>query len=185
MGILRTLFGGSVSGGKVDWDELRKMMEYQADLNRYTDVGLFGGSEWEEGEDGQWTRRQTINPALQSGLDRIMGRTAPGGMGDPYSAPSQFSQLLDAKMANQMQRHGIGQGGAAPDPSVYGPPSASQPGRNPFMQQSAPMQTQASPQLPAQSVPGGGGGQPSQMGGPLRGAGGDINWDVLRQMFKR
>jgi hypothetical protein len=183
MGILRKLFGGSISGGEVDWDELRKMMSYSAKLNRYDDTGLFSGSKWTENPDGSWAREQTINPALQGGLDRIMGR-ASGGMGDPYSAPSQFSQLLDAKMANQMQRHGIGQGGAAPDPSVYGPPSASQPGRNPFMQQSAPPPTQDPSQLPAQPAPGGGGGQP-QMGGPLRGAGGDINWDALRQMFKR
>jgi hypothetical protein len=184
MSILRKLFGGSISGGEVDWDELRKMMSYSAMLNRYDDTGLFSGSKWTENEDGSWAREQTINPALEGALERIMGR-ASGGMGDPYSAPSQFSQMLDAKMANQMQRHGIGQGGAAPDPSVYGPPSASQPGRNPFMQQSAPPPMQESPQQ-TQPAPGGGGGLQSALFGGGGGGGGGINkWDFLRKMQQR
>ena len=204
MGILRDLFGGKVSGGKIDWDDLRKMMDYQADLNRFDNIGLFSGSEWSEGPDGKWTRQQTVNPALQAGLDRIMGR-ASNGMGDPYSAPSQFSQLLDAKMANQFQRHGLGQGGAAPDPATYGPPSASQPGRNPHMSSSAPPAQQATPQQAQQPAPapGGGGGlfgalargananpQGGGMLGGMFGAGGGgggggapVDWDQLKQMM--
>jgi hypothetical protein len=191
----RAIFGGSVSGGEIDWSELQKVMDYSAQLNRYNDTGLFTGSEWDEGPDGTWSRRQTVNPALQPGLDRIMARATGQGWGDPYQMPSQFSQLLDAKMANQFDRHGLG-GGATPDPSTYGMPSAQQPGRTP-------MPSSPPPAPVPQTQAGQGGGAPSgisqmaaQMGaqmGPLaalaQGGGGGrqggvSQWDILRKMAK-
>lgn len=129
MSLVDKLFGGLMGGGgqsqSVDWEQLAKIMKMSADMNRFNDVGVFGGTEWTEGADGKYTRQHIIPDALQGGVDNLMNR-ASNGFGERYSAPQQFSQLLDAKMANQMQRSGIGAGGAPPDPSMYGPPSAQQ-----------------------------------------------------------
>ena len=95
------------SEGEIDWDELRKMVEFQEDINKTDRTGVFSGWEWERDSEGNPLNRQvqTINPAFQGAVDRL-GANA-GAPADPYTSPSQFSQLLDAKMANQMDRHGI------------------------------------------------------------------------------
>jgi hypothetical protein len=104
------------------------MMKMSTDLNRYNDVGIFGSTNWEEGDDGKWTRTNSANEALQPGIESLMSFASNQDQQPNYTQPDQFSQLLDAKMANQMQRHGIGEGGAPPDPASYGAPAAQQQG---------------------------------------------------------
>ena len=95
------------SEGEIDWDELRKMMDFQNEINKTDRTGMFTGWEWERDAEGNPLNRQvqTVNPAFQDAVNRL-GYNA-GKPADPYSAPSQFDQMLDAKMANQMDRQGI------------------------------------------------------------------------------
>ncbi len=115
------------SEGEIDWDELRKMADFNAQLNKTDRVGTFSGWEWERDPDGNPTGRQvqTINPAFQGAVDRLGGRAVQGHTN--YQSPSQFSSMLDAKMANQMKQHGVppGSEGVAP-----WQPSAQRPGMN-------------------------------------------------------
>jgi len=99
MGIMDFLFG---SKGKIDWKELQKMVELQAETNRTNRQGIFTGWEWDEDKQ---TQTQTIDPRFQGAVDRL-GFNA-GKPADPYKSPSQFSTMLDAKMANQMNRQGL------------------------------------------------------------------------------
>jgi hypothetical protein len=95
------------SEGEIDWDELRKMMQLQDEMNKTDRTGVFTGWEWERDAEGNPLNRQiqTINPAFQDAVNRL-GMNA-GKPADPYTSPSQFDQMLDAKMANQMDRQGI------------------------------------------------------------------------------
>ena len=98
------LFGGKSQ--KADWKQIEKLMEMQAELNRTNRHGYFSGWDWTENPDGTWTQSQTLKPGLDLAADRLLGRAQGQGY-EPYQSPAQFSSLLDAKMANQMQRHGI------------------------------------------------------------------------------
>jgi len=104
------------SEGEIDWDELGKMVELQSRINRTDRSGVYGGWEWERDPDGNPTNRQvqTINPAFQGAVDRLGGRAVQGNTN--YSSPSQFSSMLDGKMATQMRAQGLqpGEGGVAP-----------------------------------------------------------------------
>jgi hypothetical protein len=95
------------SEGEIDWDELAKMVNLQSDINKTDRSGVFTGYEWERDENGKAGNRQvqTINPAFQGAVDRL-GFNA-GKSEDPYTSPSQFDQMLDAKMNNQMNRQGL------------------------------------------------------------------------------
>ena len=91
MGIFDKLFGGG--GAEVDVDQLKEIMQMEQDLNRKNQYGLFGGWEYKQGEDGTWGQHQTLNPALQGGMDSLMGRMS--SPSESYSSPSQLNQLLD------------------------------------------------------------------------------------------
>jgi hypothetical protein len=95
------------SQGEIDWDELAKMVQLVSETNRTDRTGIFTGWEWERDAEGNPLNRQvqTINPAFQGAVDRL-GMNA-GAPANPYTSPSQFSEMLDAKMANQMDRQGI------------------------------------------------------------------------------
>ena len=147
------LFGGAAGGGKAnkpDWDAIMRLMELEQELNRTNRQGIFGGWNWEEGPDGTWTQQQTLAPGMQQGADRLMARSQGQGF-DPYTSPDQFSQLLDAKMANQMGRHGILQPGEQQPQTPFGQPSAEREGR--FAQAFTP-QPPPEPQAQAQQPPG-------------------------------
>jgi hypothetical protein len=169
-GIYKGLFGGAAGGGKsneADWDQIMKLMEMSADLNRYAQHGLFTNVDWAENPDGTWTQSQSVNPALQAGVDNLMAQ-----MSSPisnYESPAQFSQMLDAKMANQMGRQGILEQGAQQPVTPFGQPSAQRPGLqpNPF--------TTGPPQGAAAMLPPGA-GQPQQ-GPPQQGM---SEWDALQ-----
>ena len=152
MGIFSSLLGGG--GAEVDVDQLMEIMQMEQEMNRKNQYGLFGGWEQRQGEDGIWGQHQTINPALQGGLDDLMSRMG-GGESEGYSSPSQLNQLLDARMANQFDRSGISQQNA-PDPNQYGPSSSSQYG--------APQQGPGQPMMPGQAQPQPGGPQPGPQG---------------------
>lgn len=98
------LFGGKSQ--KADWKQIERLMEMQSELNRTNRHGYFSNWDWSEGPDGSWTQSQTLTPGLESAANRLLGRANGEGY-QPYQSPAQFSSLLDAKMANQMQRHGI------------------------------------------------------------------------------
>ena len=107
--IMGGLFGSSGGGAQIDWGQLERIMDLQSRLNRFNDVGIFGGTKWQEGADGQWTRTQEVHPGLQEGIAGLMARASSPMDPSQYQSriPDQFSSLMDAKMANQMQRHGI------------------------------------------------------------------------------
>jgi hypothetical protein len=144
MGIMDFLFG---SKGKINWKELQKMIELQAETNRTNREGLFTSWTW---DNAKQTQTQTVNPAFAGAVERL-GYNA-GRPADPYTSPSQFSQLLDAKMQNQMQRHGQ-------EPGGY-PPSASRPGRFPTAY------LPPAPEPPGEGLPPPGGGLPPGAGLP-------------------
>lgn len=162
MGIFSKI-GDAIFGseGKVDWEELRKIMAYDAELNRTDRQGMFTGWEWEKDDQGNPTGKQiqTIDPSFMGAVDRLRGSATREA--DPYTSPDQFSNLLDAKMANQMQRHGQDPGGFDPSSERYGrfaraylPPS--------------PQEGQPPPQAPGNVVqppPGAVGGMPGGPGG--------------------
>lgn len=120
------------SEGEIDWDELGKMVELQAEVNKTDRTGVFTGWEWERDAEGNPLNRQvqTVNPAFQGAVDRL-GNNA-GKPADPYTMPSQFSQMLDAKMNNQMNRQGLDTSGYAQQQADQEPgqwePSADRPG---------------------------------------------------------
>ena len=174
MSILGMLFGNNFGGGgqqaKPDWGQIEKLMKLETELNRTNRQGIFGGWDWTENPDGSWTQNQNLAPGMQAGADRLMNRAVGGeGMGN-YQSPVQFSQMLDAAMANQMERRGMTPGYQTPEQAGYGPSSASQrPQQGPPPPQAGPPQQlpQPPPQGPPQQGPGPGGDAsvPQQGGG--------------------
>jgi hypothetical protein len=126
MGWFSKLFGGD--SRDPDWEAIERLMERDAELNRTDRQGVFTGWNWNQNQDGTWGQTQSVAPGMQGGVDRLMSRSQGQGM-DPYQSSPQFSQLLDARMANQMDRSGIGAQGQAPQ--GYGPPSNQNAGRFP------------------------------------------------------
>lgn len=167
-----SLFGGMMGGGgksqQADWGQIEKLMNMQADLNRYDQYGLFTNMDWTENPDGTWDQKMSANPEMAGAMSNLM--QAASGPREQYQSPPQFSQMLDAKMANQMGRQDILQPGAAPQPQTpFGPPSAERPG----MPQQQPPQSFGPPQPPPGQPPQGGpppgagaGGPPPQQQGP-------------------
>lgn len=93
--------------GKIDYKTLEKIMQLDAQYNRTDRQGIFTSHNWaEDPETGQWTQTTTMNEDMQPAYSRFVDRMQGAGM-EPYQSPDQFSSLLDAKMANQMERHGI------------------------------------------------------------------------------
>lgn len=102
-GLAASYFGSKKKGGKVNWDQIEKLMKLDADLNRTNRQGLFTGWQWDE--DGK-TQTQTLNPMMMPGYMRLMGRSMGGGF-DEYESPEQFNSMLDASMANYMGRQNL------------------------------------------------------------------------------
>lgn len=114
MGWFDSLFGG---GGKdVNWGDMERIMDMENRMSRNNINGLFTNTKWEEGDNGQWTQTQQINPLMQAGMDRLMQRVGGGQSG----LPPQMMELMEAKMAQQMQRHGIGRPSMTAPGSLYG-----------------------------------------------------------------
>lgn len=113
------------SDGKLDWDALKKMMGYEQQLNKTNRMGAFTGWAWDTQKDAEGnvminpetgqpelsnTQRMTVHPDFQDAVDRL------GARATAQSMPSGMNDLWKAKMANQMQRHGL-------DNSAYLPPA--------------------------------------------------------------
>jgi hypothetical protein len=187
-----SLLGSIVGEGKpqkVDWKQLERMMALDARMNRFNDQGIFGGTEWTENPDGTWERRHVVNEALQPGIEAIMGRAVSPVQRSSFGMPSQFGSLMDAKMANQMGRHGLFNEGGMPNlrQDNYGTRFGNQ-----FPQQFNEVQgpQQGAPsQMPAQ--PSSGMGEPPPpaaappSAGPPTGGGGNPNWDAIAQLMQR
>lgn len=103
MSIIDKLFGGGAPD--IDWGEFMRVIELAAQVNRTNTEGFFTGNRWSENEDGTWTNKQTASESFMPAIARMEGRLQGQGF-EPYQSPNQFSHLLDAKMANQMDRHG-------------------------------------------------------------------------------
>ena len=170
------LFGGS-SGGKgtsnqADWGQIERLMDLEMRANRFDDTGIFQGTSWQEGDDGKWQRTTAVNEALQPGIEAMMNRMS--NPQDQYAMPDQMSQMLDAKMANQMGRQGLLEEGAEPQPQTgFGTPAAQQPGRG--QQEWNPGPGQMAEQPPPQPQPQ---GQPGPQGPPQ----GVDPWEQLARM---
>ena len=160
--LLGGMMGGKGKAQQVDWKQLEKMMDYSAKLNRFNDVGLFGGTEWTENPDGTWKREHVIDEGLQPGKQALIDRFGSGAAPDTqqYQSPwqAQMDQIMQAKLANQGARHNVDAlpqqpPQAGPPPGAGGPP----PG------QGGPPPGQGGPPPQAGPPPGQGGPPP---GGP-------------------
>jgi hypothetical protein len=147
MGFLTDLVGKFIGGEvpKSDFDELRKILQMEIDANRTNRQGIYGGWEWGESEDGTPTQTQTLAPGMQAGADRLLERYSTNDA-PQYESPEQFSQMLDAMMANQMGRMNIGQGQPTPQEMGFGPPSGQQ--QQPQFQQQQALQQMQQQQMP-------------------------------------
>lgn len=93
-------FGGD--SNSADWDQIAKLMGLTKDINRFDQQGLFTDTTWDADKNVQTTG---LAPGMENAFTQFMQRqSAPPRT---YESPTQFSSMLDAKMANQMQRQGI------------------------------------------------------------------------------
>lgn len=98
------LIGGKSK--KADFKQIERLMRLSEELNRTNRHGFVTNWDWQEGPDGTPTQVMSLNPQFQGAADRLMGRASGQGM-EAYKSPEQFSTLLNAAMANQMQRRGL------------------------------------------------------------------------------
>lgn len=163
--------------GKIDWKQIERLMALDTQSNRTDRQGLFSGWEWsEDPETGRWTQTQTVKDGMQGSSDRLIDRANGLGM-NPYTSPEQFSSMLDAKMANQMNQQGI----LSEQPDLrrlFGDYSATRTGRFPtgsFQNNQPPRQNQ-NPVAGGNGGNGGGGGVGGGEGAPYVGSGGG-SWE--------
>ena len=158
--LLGGMMGGKGKAQQVDWKQLEKMMDYSAKLNRFNDVGLFGGTEWTENPDGTWKREHVIDEGLQPGKQALIDRFGSGAAPDTqqYQSPwqAQMDQIMQAKLANQGARHNV-------DALPQQPPQGGPPPGGPPPGQGGPPPGQGGPPPQAGPPPGQGGPPP---GGP-------------------
>ena len=114
------LFGSPPSSSEsMSKEDIAWLMDEGLTANRTDKQGLFGGWDWTQGQDGRWTQTENVNPALQPGIEKLMG--AISGDQKPYESPEQFSSLLDAMMGNKMTQYGLEPGGYEPSGQPYQP----------------------------------------------------------------
>lgn len=94
-----------------------EIIRTQAAYNRTNQVNPFGSTTWSGDENSGFTQTQALNPQMQAGLDRVMGRMTNDSPG--YQRPEQMGQMLQSLMN---KRQGI-QGPVTPQlgPSPTGP----------------------------------------------------------------
>lgn len=82
----------------------RRMMQEQTRANRPNQFGPWGSVSWEEGPDGQWTQRTSLDPRLQGALDSQidlqrsrsdLANSMMGSVGESLSRPFDFGALPD------------------------------------------------------------------------------------------
>jgi hypothetical protein len=160
MGMFDFLFGGKSQ--KADWGQIERLMRLSQELNQVGRQGIWSGWEYRTNPDGTKTQVQTIDPRFQGAVDRLTGRASAAP--DYYRSPEQFSSLLDAKMADQMRKHGI----LNEQPNLargFGSPSGERAGRFPAPPPPPPdAPPQAEPQNPMPAPPVGGGGSATGAG---------------------
>ncbi|RLC15192.1 MAG: hypothetical protein DRI24_11565 [Deltaproteobacteria bacterium] len=124
------LFG---SEGSIDWDELRKLMSYEGQLNKVDRGGPFTGWAWEDQRDAEGnimydengqvlksnTQSMRINPDFQPAVDRLGERATGTSPMMQASMNPQMQGIFDASMKNQMARYGVP---PAPPPGNQPPP---------------------------------------------------------------
>lgn len=100
LGGLTDILFGKPKAPKADFAEIEKLMKLETELNRTNQHGIFGGWDWSQGPNG-WTQTQSVNPALQPGVDSFMGRVAQG------SNSPELQQLMQARFASMMNNQGV------------------------------------------------------------------------------
>lgn len=103
MGLLSSitdLVFGKAEAPEADFDEILKLLETQDRFNNPNIRGLFGGWEQQIGPDGRLVQTQTINPAMQPGLDAFIGRFNEG------TADPQLEALKNARFEAMMNQRG-------------------------------------------------------------------------------
>jgi hypothetical protein len=115
------LFGGKQK--KVNWKEMQKLMDMNLKANRTGSSGPFGSWEWSADGKNQVFK---ANAAMEPGIARVMQRAS--AQPNDYKSPTQFGQMLDAAMAHQMSRQGIGAGAPTPEAQGFGPASGTREG---------------------------------------------------------
>jgi len=98
-GIMDSLFGigGDPQIPEVEWDELAKLMKLGIDENRYNQNGLFTSNTW---DDDKGTLTTSVNPAIQGGLDQMLGRVNQGSPG--YDRAGAYRPLLESMNFGQL-----------------------------------------------------------------------------------
>jgi hypothetical protein len=134
--------------GRIDWNELKKILNLDIDMNRINRYGPFGGWEYDPQTNSQ--RFVATDPGMQAAQERMSRRL--GGEGfEKYEPPAQVSAMTDALMASRMERMGLlgegsrpnlaqenygtrfgdRQGGAYRDAMITPPPPQASPGGPP------------------------------------------------------
>ena len=120
-GIMDLAFGGAPSTkDSMSKEDIAWLMDQGLTANRTDKQGLFGGWDWTQGDDGRWTQTESVNSALQPGIEKLMGKIS--GDQKPYESPEQFNVLLDSLMNKKMQNHGQDPSGYAPSRKPYEQP---------------------------------------------------------------
>lgn len=84
---------------KADWDEIKKLMEFGIDKNRYDQNGLFTSYNW---DDDKGVLSQTINENILPAYNRVMGGYNEGPQ--QYQGADKRQALLQAMMERARPR---------------------------------------------------------------------------------
>ena len=79
-----------------------EIIRLEAAYNQNNQVNPFGSTTWSGDEQSGFTQTQELNPAMQAGLDRIMGRMTDDSQG--YQRPEAMDQMMNSLIA----RRGMG-----------------------------------------------------------------------------
>ena len=164
--------------GGIKWKDLEKLLNLDEEYNRIDRGNAFGA--WEYDPETKTQQYVAKSPGMQAAQDRMDRRLAGEGF-EPYEAPKQVSSIMDALMANKMEKMGLIEPGATDlTQDDYGTrfadrsgsPTAPAGGYPPPPQPPAAAQPPVAPQPPTAQPPGLTipGGQP--VGGSPGGAGG-------------
>lgn len=97
----------SSGGGKApEAPDPQRIIELQAQYNRYNENNPFGSSYWTTDENGHETRNTSANPQMQGAIDRAFAAAE-----TPYQrmyVPQGMDQLASALMARVGAQHGLG-----------------------------------------------------------------------------
>lgn len=86
--------GGSPEIPELNWEEMRELMDFGIDKNRYDQNSLFTSQNW---NDDKSAMTQTVNENIKPGFDRVIGGFNQGFA--PNDPAANRQALLNAVMA--------------------------------------------------------------------------------------